>query len=207
MRCPLCEGSTKEFYREEREFVRCTICKAIILLPQYYLNAEEEEKRYRLHNNDVEDVDYLQFVSPITDAVQKDFPTTSIGLDYGCGTGPVASVFLEKLGYNLKLYDPFFEDHPEVLKQKYNFIMCCEVMEHFHHPRREFELLKSLLHPGGKLYCKTSIYLEEKDFANWYYKNDPTHVFIYTEETLHWIKTNIGFTELQVQPKLIVFTN
>lgn len=176
-----------------------------MLLPQYYLTAIEEEKRYRLHNNDVEDEEYLKFVSPITHAIQRDFPVSSCGLDYGCGTGPIASIFLRILGYTVNLYDPFFEDNPEVLKQKYDFIICCEVMEHFHNPGREFEFLRSNLNPGGKLYCKTSLFTGE-NFESWYYKNDPTHVFLYTIETLEWIKENFKFSELQVQPKLIVFT-
>ncbi|UJH92129.1 hypothetical protein LZ575_05990 [Antarcticibacterium sp. 1MA-6-2] len=77
MRCPLCKGSTIDFYRDEREFARCTVCKAIMLLPRYFLTAEEEEKRYLLHNNNVEDLNYLHFISPITNAVQEDFPVTS----------------------------------------------------------------------------------------------------------------------------------
>ncbi|UJH92130.1 class I SAM-dependent methyltransferase [Antarcticibacterium sp. 1MA-6-2] len=127
-------------------------------------------------------------------------------MDFGCGTGPVASVFLRRQGFSINLYDPFFEDHPEVLKKKYDFIMCCEVMEHFQNPRREFKLLHKLLNPGGKLYCKTSLYREENDFGSWYYKNDPTHVFLYTEDTLKWIRLDFGFTELQIDPKLIIFT-
>lgn len=204
--CSLCGGKTSFFDQEkERIFVRCGQCRSALLLPEFYLPADAEEARYRNHNNDVTDVRYQKFVSPITEAVKENFPASAKGLDFGCGTGPVAAVELQKAGYQVNLYDPFFEDHPEALEQKYDFIICCEVMEHFHHPYKEFCRLKNLLNPGGKLYCKTSLFKEEIPFADWYYKNDPTHVFLYSEESLEWIRDNFGFRSLVIESKMIVF--
>jgi len=80
------------------------------------------------------------------------------------------------------------------------------VIEHFHHPFNEFQLLKGLLNPNGKLYCMTDIFSETKDFATWYYKNDPTHVIFYTEKTLQWIQKNIGFKRVTIENRLVQFT-
>lgn len=80
-------------------------------------------------------------------------------------------------------------------------------MEHFFRPDKEFVLLKSLLNPGGKLYCMTDVYRNQLAFSDWYYKNDPTHVFIYTEKTLEFIKNEFGFKNLFIQNRLIVFEN
>lgn len=176
-----------------------------MLLPEFYIDPASEEERYRLHNNDVNDSRYQEFVSPITGTVRRDFPPNSFGLDYGCGPGPVAAVELEKQGYKLNLYDPFFANNPGALQNSYDFIICCEVMEHFHHPGKEFQLLYDLLKSGGKLYCKTSLFTKDIDFPGWYYKNDPTHVFFYTKESLEWIRSNFGFKSLHIEPKLIVF--
>lgn len=204
--CRLCSGKTASFFKEvNREFVVCKTCEGIQLLPEYFISAKAEEDRYLTHNNDVEDVRYQNFVSPITSGVYKDFTTKNIGLDYGCGTGPVAATELEKKGYTVKLYDPFFYPDPAVLKKTYDFIICCEVMEHFYQPKQEFSKLSELLIPGGKIYCKTSLYSEEIDFKTWYYKNDPTHVFFYTEKSLKWIMENFKFSKVEVFPKLIVF--
>lgn len=126
-------------------------------------------------------------------------------MDFGCGTGPVAAVELIKLGYKVNLYDPFFENHPQALKESYDFIICSEVIEHFHHPFQEFGLLFEMLNPGGKLYCKTVLYYNTMDFGKWYYKNDPTHVFLYSEESLMWIKKHFNFKKLEITSKLIVF--
>ncbi|WP_050855571.1 methyltransferase domain-containing protein [Gillisia limnaea] len=66
-------------------------------------------------------------------------------MDYGCGTGPVATAELVKHSYKVNLYDPYFENHPEVFEETYDFIICCEVMEHFHNPFEEFNRLFKLL--------------------------------------------------------------
>jgi SAM-dependent methyltransferase len=107
--------------------------------------------------------------------------------------------------YDVQEYDPFFANHPEALEKKYDYIACCEVMEHFHTPKKEFELLFNLLKPGGKLYCKTDLFSESKNFDSWGYKNDPTHVFFYHQKSILWIQKNIGFTSVKIDGRLIVF--
>lgn len=205
--CRLCNEATGSFYKEKtREFVVCKNCRGVQLLPEYFISARAEEDRYLTHNNDVEDVRYQNFVSPITSGVLADFTTKNSGLDYGCGTGPVAATELEKKGFPVRLFDPYFHPDTEALENTYDFIICCEVMEHFHEPRQEFKTLSQLLNTGGKMYCKTSLFSEEIDFETWYYKNDPTHVFFYTEKSLDWIRQNMEFSKVEVFPKLIVFS-
>lgn len=201
--CPLCGNISYLFYKDE--FLKCNTCSGIFRSSKYLLDPVEEKRRYEKHNNDVFDERYQLFVSPITNAVQKDYNTNSIGLDFGAGPGPVISKVLGDNGYLLKQYDPFFSDNPEVLKVSYDYIVCCEVIEHFHSPGKEFTLLRSLLKPGGRLYCMTHLYSSEVDFGNWYYKNDNTHVFLYQHKTLQWIKNRFTFSQLSVNERLIVF--
>ena len=114
---------------------------------------------------------------------------------------------LRDKGFQIENYDLYFENNPELLTRKYDYISCCEVMEHFHQPYKEIELLKSLLLPKGKLYCKTEVFNNQKPFENWYYKDDFTHVFIYQLKTLEWIKNEFHFSNLIIKEKLIVFEN
>ncbi len=208
MLCSLCNGTTTNFeVFKDRNYVHCVNCKAILLSSQYFLSPEAEKFRYSLHNNDITDLAYINFVSPITNQVKADFASDAEGLDFGCGTGPVISSELTKSGYSLQLYDPYFKPNSKLLKKQYDFIVCCEVMEHFHEPFREFSLLKSLLKENGKLYCKTRLWEPAIDFKSWHYKNDETHVIFYSEESLQWIRKNIGFTKVQVLPELIIFSN
>ncbi len=206
MKCVLCNTDCKKTLKyQQKIFYRCLACGAIFLSPRFYISQNEEAERYSFHENDVNDVGYQKFVSPITNKIQQDFKTPGKGLDFGCGRGPVATFQLQKKGYKINLFDPYFENHPEVLEEKYDFIICCEVMEHFHKPKKEFQQLYKLLNPCGRLYCKTSLLPENISFENWYYKNDPTHVFFYSEKTLRWISSNLGFKKLEVYKDLIVF--
>lgn len=206
--CPLCKAGTQKLgVFEAIVYFQCKNCKGIFKHPEFYLSLRKEYGRYQLHENDVNDKAYQNFVSPITHAIQQNFSTTKTGLDFGCGSGPVAAKILNDHGYTIKLYDPFFYNLPENLDQKYDFIVCCEVMEHFHHPNKEFKLLRNLLHQSGRLYCKTEILSSKtiNNFKDWWYKNDPTHVFFYTTETLAWIKQHFGFLDLKIHSDYFYF--
>ena len=205
--CPLCEHPSSLFKKiESKIFYRCTNCFGIFLTPNLLPTFDEEKLRYELHNNDVNDGAYQNFVSPITSRVLQDFSQESSGLDFGAGTGPVISKVLEDKGFTIKLYDPFFHNYPELLENTYDYIACCEVIEHFHHPKKEFRLLQDLLSPKGKLYCMTEMFREQLIFENWYYKNDPTHVFFYSEKTMKWIKRAFNFSEVSFNDRLTIFT-
>ena len=206
--CPLC-NSTATFFCEKPKhlFYKCDTCDGIFRPQHTFLTAEEEKAHYEKHNNDVFDERYQNFVSPIVNAVLQDFSPEAKGLDFGSGTGPVIAKMLTDKGYQVQNFDLFFANDVALLEQKYDYVSCCEVMEHFHQPYKEFELLKSLLLPKGKLYCKTAVYNHQKPFENWYYKDDFTHVFIYQPKTLEWIKSEFHFSNLIIKEKLIVFEN
>lgn len=195
--CPLCESPASPF--KDGLYQQCSHCLGIFLTPARQPDAATERARYEEHHNDVNDARYQQFVSPLTDAALRDFGPEHTGLDFGAGTGPVACKILQDAGYDIQAYDPFFHPHPELLLRVYDYIICCEVIEHFFYPAQAFTQLKGLLKPGGAIYCKTHLYDESIPFLNWYYRKDPTHAFIYTVETLHWIKARFGFRELVIE--------
>lgn len=204
--CPLCSSLGAVFYEfKKRLYYQCKNCEGIYVDKILRPTPDEEQMRYEEHINDVEDLGYQNFVSPITSAILKEFSATDKGLDFGAGTGPVISKVLNDNNFSIAQYDPFFHKHPELLDKKYNYIVCCEVMEHFYYPNKEFRLLKSLLQPGGKLFCMTDLWNKNFDFHKWYYKNDQTHVFIYTIETIKWLKQNMGFSDVTIEGRLITF--
>lgn len=208
MKCSLCKSEiTSTFLSSNRAYYKCNTCFGIGMVPKFYPSTEKEIIRYQTHNNDVNDVGYQNFVNPIVKNVLSDFNTTDVGLDFGCGTGPVITKLLRDQQYTINTYDPFFDNNIDALNTSFNYIVCCEVIEHFHHPCKEFKLLKSLLKPYGKLYCMTDIYDEAIDFENWYYKNDETHVFFYHKNTFEWLKTELGFSKVTIENRLIVFEN
>ena len=205
MECPLCHRSTSNQRQLSPQFYNCDTCGTIFRHSNHYLTSEKEKERYLSHNNNVDDIDYQSFVTPIVNEVCRSFDSNSKGLDFGAGSGPVISKLLTDKGYRMSLWDPFFHFDESVLNDRYDFIVCCETMEHFHNPFKEFELMRNLLKSGGKLCCMSEILPKDISFDNWYYKNDPTHIVFYSEENLKWIKENIGFSEVRIDGRLIVF--
>ena len=167
--CPLCSSESTLFYEKKDTYYKCKTCHGIFVDENNRPNLEAEKKRYEVHENDVEDKGYQKFVLPIISSIMKDFNIDSSGLDFGAGTGPVLSKVLQDNNFSIKQYDPFFHNYPLLLEEKYDYIAACEVIEHFHEPKKEFSLLKQLLLENGKLYCMTNIYYENIDFHNWNY--------------------------------------
>ena len=192
MKCSLCSSHLDK--KVTSHFYLCVNCNSYVKDHNAFLDASLEEERYLTHNNDVYDPRYRDFTSPITQEILEDFDAHHLGLDYGCGTGPVIAQVLKENNFQVLLYDPFFEPIEENLTKKYNYIACCEVAEHFHFPNKEFQKLNRLLIKGGKLYLMTQLYEEQKSaFKDWYYIKDPTHVFIYTYESFEYIAHYFGF--------------
>ncbi len=206
MQCPLCEGrlNTYTVFKEET-FLQCEQCFSVIRHPQHWLEGEEEKIRYELHENDVSDKHYRRFVAPVVETVYAHHEPQDKGLDYGAGPGPVVAAMLTEKGYHISTYDPFYHPKPELLTQTYNYIVCCEVMEHFHTPELEFTRLRELLAPGGSLICMTSLFHEGIDFKGWGYKNDDTHVFFYHARAIEWIRANFDFDRVTITGRLVHF--
>jgi SAM-dependent methyltransferase len=208
MPCPLCCNTHIKAYckHDGVQFLSCPSCELVFKDLSHLPSLEKEKERYLLHENDVEDKNYQRFVAPIVSSILDSHPKKARGLDFGAGSGPVIAKLLRDKNYSINLYDPFFYPDTTVLASTYDFIVCCEVMEHFHNPSQEFELLQKLLLPGGKLYCMTELLPKQEFFEAWYYKNDPTHVIFYSEKNLNWIKNHIGFTDITIDGRLILFT-
>jgi hypothetical protein len=206
-RCTLCGNQAEPFQvARGRRYYQCSFCSSVLLDPDDYISLQEEKARYEKHNNDVHDPRYQQFVSPVVEAVLDHHNPRDQGLDYGAGTGPVITKLLRDRDYTIDTYDPFFDDNRELLNANYDYIVCCEVAEHFHRPFGEFQGLYQLLNPGGTLYCMTQLYNEGVDFQAWNYKNDETHVIFYHPQAVRWIARQTGFVDITLQDdKLVIF--
>lgn len=204
--CPLCSNNGILLYQDDKQtFYQCTVCKGIYRDPDELLKKDEERERYYLHQNHINDYGYIKFADPIISFVNNNFSSIHKGLDFGAGHTPVISEILKRNNFKVEIYDPLFFDNKKVLEEKYDFITSCEVIEHFYNPRVEFDLLYKMLNPKGKLICMTDIY-NGSNFDSWYYKTDPTHVFLYQKETFQWIKKHFGFSGIIIESRLIVLT-
>jgi hypothetical protein len=198
--CPLCQGtqlSSKHINPKGVNYWNCHNCGMIFMDRQFRPDPVAEKSHYLSHNNDVMDAGYQKFVAPIVEYVLEQIPVSHQGLDYGAGPGPVISHLLRQRGYSMALFDPFFWNDPSVLHQTYDFVVACEVVEHFYFPDNEFKKLRALLRDQGHLLIMTHLYTDDCNFADWYYQRDPTHVVFYRWQTMEWIRAHFGFAQLE----------
>lgn len=205
MNCTLCETLLK--IKADNSYFICDVCGAYLKNQDLYLNDFQEKDVYNQHKNDVNDLRYQKFTSPITNFILENFDSKQLGLDYGCGNGPVISKVLQDKDYKIELYDPYFYPNENYLDYKYDYIFSCEVFEHFYQPKQEIEKLLSILNPNGSLLIMTHIYDSETDvnFKDWYYRKDPTHVFIYTKKTIQFIAKTYNLKAKIENNRMVIF--
>ena len=190
MNCPLCHSSEIRFYLEDhfRKYHQCDVCQLVFAEPASYLESAEEKSRYDLHNNDPSDLNYRKFLSRAFDPVKARISDQACGLDFGAGPGPTLSLMFEESGHEMKIYDLFYANFPELLKpESYDFVTCTEVIEHVQDPHTVIPMLLGLLKGQGPLAFMTKLCLGKDHFENWHYKKDPTHICFYSKETFEFI--------------------
>ncbi len=180
--CPLCEGEAE---LKTDSLYSCKECSLLFKDPAEILSFIEEKSRYDLHNNDLKDEGYLKYLNRLCDVIKEnihnDFFNESLKiLDFGCGPVKGYEKILE--GLNVDSYDPYYFSDKSILSNKYDLVICSEAAEHFNHPKKEFELLFSLLKPNGYLVIRTEFHNTCLDLSNWWYLKDPTHVVFYSDK-------------------------
>ena len=187
--CPLCKNKKVREYSQDRNrnYFQCPVCNLVFVPSWQFLSAEDEKKRYDLHQNSPQDLNYRRFLSRFFIPLQKNLPPGSHGLDFGSGPEPTLSGMFEEAGHSMMLFDSFYEPVPAVLEQQYDFITATEVVEHLHDPKKELERLWACLKQGGWLGIMTNPAVEQDAFPRWYYKNDLTHVCFFSRATFAWL--------------------
>ena len=214
LRCPLCHGYRLAVYHtatqgvpwrlyspdtlvgEGLRFFRCKECALVVKDPAVRATPQQERAHYEKHNNDLADSGYREHLLRLISPMLPFLVAGAEGLDYGCGPALSIEPLMTERGMRCASYDPlFFPSDERVSLDRYDFITCCEVPEHFKDPRREYERLRGMLKRGGILGVMTRLVPES--FESWWYHRDPTHVVFYSEATLSWIGTHFGFTILE----------
>ncbi|HEX8430889.1 MAG TPA: class I SAM-dependent methyltransferase [Longimicrobium sp.] len=193
--CPLCASPSVRPHAETRtaRYLRCAVCELTFMAPEDRPSADAERAHYGTHENDAADPGYRAFLDRLAAPLAERLLPGAEGLDYGCGPGPTLSRMMEERGFSVALHDPFFVPNPAALLREYDFVTASEVAEHFFHPGAEFQRLDRLLRPGGWLGIMTELARDDREFAQWRYARDPTHVVFYRETTLSWIADRFGW--------------
>lgn len=190
MKCRLCFQSEQlqEINYKNEIYFFCPECEYIFLAEKFIPGPEEEQARYAEHDNTLGNEGYVNMFEKFIDQIiiphQKGVETV---LDFGCGPGPVLAHLLRERGFVVDVYDPYFYPEKIFADKKYDLITSTEVFEHLKNPSRIVELLLEHLNPGGLLALMTSFHPGPENFADWWYKWDPTHIGFYNETTFRWI--------------------
>lgn len=183
---------------DHRSFFICSYCQLIFIDSTEYLQPSDEKYRYDQHNNDAEDFRYIAFLSRAIDPALPHISRGSRILDYGCG--PSQALLLElgrRIDCKTTAYDPYY--FPLVVSKvdPFDAIFSTEVFEHLYNPLQSIQEVLSLLKVGGVLTIMTELYPEDpKDFQNWYYAKDPTHVVFYSMKTLTYLQETFHLQSL-----------
>lgn len=187
--CLLCGNDGVEFYFEDntRQYLQCVVCGLVFVPERYWLSAEEERATYDLHENDLHDQGYRNFLSRLTTPLLKKLKPGQQGLDFGCGPGPALAMVLEESGHPVDLYDPFYYNDTSVFDKAYDFICATEVVEHLRDPKKVFSALFKMLKPGGRLAIMTKLVIDKDAFGKWHYIRDMTHICFYRQRTFKFL--------------------
>jgi len=183
-----CKHEPAHFHSDlKRNYFRCSECYLIQIPPAQRLSQEAEKSEYDKHQNSPEDPGYRKFLSRLFNPLNERLKAGGHGLDFGCGSGPTLSIMFEEVGHKMSLFDPFYAPEKQIFQMRYDFITASEVVEHLHSPAKELQRLWSILNPGGWLGIMTKLALEQAAFSRWHYKNDPTHVCFFSDNTMRWL--------------------
>ncbi len=187
--CPLCLSNDTSFYSKDkkREYYICNRCKTIHVPSQFHLSTADEKIRYDKHTNSNQDKYYIEFLKRIVTPITSNVKPGSIGLDFGCGPGPILKDLFLVHNIGIEEYDLYYKDDKSLLNRDWNFIVTTEVIEHLSKPGNIIESLWNLIDVKGVLAIMSNLYTKSTDFPSWYYKGDPTHICFFCKESFLWL--------------------
>jgi hypothetical protein len=156
-------------------------------------DAAAEEAQERLHRHNAADPAYRGFVGRLIKPMLAFLRPGDHGLDYRCGWGPAGTELMRDAGMTITRFDPLSGSDEEALTRRYDFVLCCEVAEHFHRPAEEFDRLDTLLEPGGWLAIVTGFAPPGRDVAQVHYRRNPTQAVFYRKASFARIAGDRGW--------------
>lgn len=180
----------------------CERCDFLFKDSSLRLNETAERARYELHQNG--DEGHRRFLAPVVDAAVKHLPARGNGIDWGSGPVPVLRALLERKGFSMDHYDPFFFPRKPDPGKTYDFATLTEVIEHVFEPALLVEELKTFLRPGGKIIVMTEPPPEKSQLEKWGYRRDPTHVAFFREATFRRFDELFGLRLIESSSRIFV---
>ncbi|MDO6677973.1 MULTISPECIES: methyltransferase domain-containing protein [unclassified Shewanella] len=205
IKCPLCRYRAEFFLQDKkRAFYRCDQCGLVFANPQSHLMPAAQLQRYGRANKASKQKQLIQFIKPLLSQISAQQSGSLTGLNFGRVLDKASLDKIEHAGHRLYQYDPFVKADQQLFNQQYDFICCYRVLEHFQQPGKEWQLLSKLLKPGGWLAISTSLMTDLNHFSKWHFKNNPTHVSFYQQQTFEYLAQHSEFTLLFAAKELVL---
>jgi hypothetical protein len=207
MKCLLC-GSEKLSSMTHPQFHtlfhQCEECHVIFKDVSHFPSPEQEKKRYDEHHNDIAQEGYVSFLTNFIESAVTPFLSKGKMLDFGSGPAPVLAVLLQRLGFEVHTYDPFYQPNA-IEEDSYDMITSTEVVEHLHAPMRVFEWMDLHTKAKGYIAIMTHFYPKEQHrYFGWFYQRDVSHVIFYAKETWLWLAKHMGWDIVMCDDRRIV---
>lgn len=207
MHCRVCKGQDLRLLDLDQRYYYCKECAAIFIDRKEIIKQEEEKERYEGHDNTHQNEGYVKmFEDFLKESVFPFVEDVDEVLEFGCGPGPVLADLLKREDYQVDKYDPYFYPERVYENKKYDLITSTEVFEHFSEPRKEMEFLTFHLKACGYLAIMTSFHPGPEEFADWWYKWDPTHIVFYNLNTFQKLAEDFNLKIIYTdEEKYIIF--
>lgn len=194
--CPACTAAALSFEDVQLHCTthRCTRCGLIFKDRSCFPTQAQELKKYREHNNSLENAGYVAMFEQFLDFALAHVPhRVRTALDYGSGPAPVLAQLLKRRGFETAIYDKYFAPDPLPESARFDLVTCTEVIEHVADPAAFLAQLKAHTEPGGTIALMTQFHDgSEALYRTWWYRRDPTHLCFFTPRTLQTLAASLG---------------
>ncbi len=190
---------------DDREYWHCQQCQLIQVPASQQLDQAAGRAHYDTHQNDPHDLAYWQFLDRLCRPLGDLLAAGSRGLDFGCGPRPTLALMMAERGHRMVNLDRHYAPDAKALEQRYDFITLTEVIKHLNQLWQTLSQLWKQLEPGGYLAVMTQMTDPVCDFANWYYRRDPTHIAFWSRSTFRWLAENLPAAELLLPDRNLAF--
>lgn len=198
--------------KSKKSYWICNHCGLLGKNPELFVSSELEKKRYAVHNNDITDSRYLDYLNQLWSKTEGHISQSSSMsvLDFGCGPSKgLESLLKDKKQFKVSSYDPYFYNEDGFLKKTYDIVFCCEVVEHFNEPADSWNSILRLLSKDSLLAIRTEFWDDvrvTKPIEKWWYFRDPTHVHFYSKGFFNFLSKSFKVEPLYIASPYVLFS-
>ncbi len=206
--CKICSSETREIHHKTFGIYHvCDYCDFISKDKHDHITEQEQLTIYNSHQNSIDDPIYVEYFNRfLNESVFPFIGNGKKGLDFGSGPSPVLALLMsDTYGYNMDIYDLFYSPQKSYLNKTYDLITSTELVEHLEDPLAYFSLFIKLLNDEGILAIMTNFHQKnDKEFMNWHYIRDRSHISFYNYRTFEVIAEKLYLKILYTDHKKFI---